>query len=305
MDLRQLEALVATLEEGSISAACERLGVSAPTLRGRLDRLEEDLGVTLLRRTYRGVDPTEAGARFLPRAKGLLLDMETLRRDTRRQDQETLGELFIVLPAGGLPPIAAPILLRQLRMSHPGLCLRFSSTRWPLRDAGPDADLVLTFEELPEDAPFRTFALTRFSIVLLASRCYLDERGRPETPEDLHGHDLLCWDGVGGDGTRWPLRAGGRIEVQPIVLSTDVLNLRTLAAAVLGIALIPDAPLARGTIPGEDFEVVLPEQIGREGVLRVLVREEVASSARTALLLARLRELVRGAFGLLDGDLLL
>ncbi|MCB9745315.1 MAG: LysR family transcriptional regulator [Alphaproteobacteria bacterium] len=297
MDLQQLEALVATAEEGSITGASEALGVSPPTLRARLDALEESLGVTLLLRTNRGVSCTETGERFLQRARRLLEELEALRLDTARGQETVLGELSVMVPSGSLPPITAVLMTQQLRMRHPELCLRVTSSPRPLEDAGPDVDLVLTFEDLPERAPFHTFALTRFPVQLLASADYLAAKGRPCDIESLAGHHLLCWEGAGGDGTTWPLRGGGHVEVRPSVRSTDVIRLRALAMAGLGIALVPNAPLAEGILPGEALERVLGEQIGREGVLRVLVRESVAGSARARAVKALLRELAEGLLG--------
>jgi DNA-binding transcriptional LysR family regulator len=72
MDLRELRAFVAVVEEGGISAAARRLHVSQPTLSHTINVLERELGLTLLVRTNTGVEATEAGTALLREAHAIL-----------------------------------------------------------------------------------------------------------------------------------------------------------------------------------------------------------------------------------------
>ncbi|MBN8899380.1 MAG: LysR family transcriptional regulator, partial [Rhodospirillales bacterium] len=76
MDLRRLQAFVAVAEEGHITRAAERLGMQQPPLTRLLHRLEAALGVLLLRRLPRGVQPTEAGEALLVEARAVLARAE-------------------------------------------------------------------------------------------------------------------------------------------------------------------------------------------------------------------------------------
>ena len=58
MDLRELSAFVAVVEEGGMSAASRRLHVSQSALSQTMSALERELGITLLERTSTGVRPT-------------------------------------------------------------------------------------------------------------------------------------------------------------------------------------------------------------------------------------------------------
>jgi len=60
-DVYRLQALVTVIEEGSFSAAVNRLHLTQPALSARLKLLEENLGCALLERTSRGVKPTPIG----------------------------------------------------------------------------------------------------------------------------------------------------------------------------------------------------------------------------------------------------
>lgn len=295
MDLDQLRAFLAILDHGSILAAADALGVTRPTLRARVTALEATVAAPLLARSNRGVAATEAGERFAVGARALLRDADALVVATRRARHEAIGTLRVISPGASLPPLMAVVVARELRRRHPELGLQVTGSADPLAEAGPDADVVLHFGDMPADGPFRTFVLKRFPVHLLASRDYLRAHGHPASVEALADHPLICWTGPGGDGRRWPLRSGGHFEVEAAVQSNAVLQLRALAAAGLGIALLPDEPTARGAIPGEAFEVVLPEHVGREGCLRVLVRADGA--ARTRALVALLRDIATGVFG--------
>ncbi|NBX16234.1 MAG: LysR family transcriptional regulator [Proteobacteria bacterium] len=60
-DIYRLQAFVAAVDEGSLSAAVKRLHITQPALSARLKLLEEGLGCQLLERTGRGVRPTPMG----------------------------------------------------------------------------------------------------------------------------------------------------------------------------------------------------------------------------------------------------
>ncbi|WP_431025490.1 LysR family transcriptional regulator [Halomonas sp. H5] len=71
-DLRSLEIFVATLERGSQSAAAESLGLKQSSVSQSLANLEEALGVCLLDRRSRPLEPTAAGRFLYDRARRLL-----------------------------------------------------------------------------------------------------------------------------------------------------------------------------------------------------------------------------------------
>ena len=72
MELRELAAFAAIVEEGGLSAASRRLHVSQPALSQTVNNLERELAVKLLVRSSTGVRPTEAGITFLAEARAVL-----------------------------------------------------------------------------------------------------------------------------------------------------------------------------------------------------------------------------------------
>jgi DNA-binding transcriptional LysR family regulator len=61
LELRHLRAICAIAEEGSVSKAAGRLGVTQPALTAQLRSIERILGGELFRRSPHGSEPTELG----------------------------------------------------------------------------------------------------------------------------------------------------------------------------------------------------------------------------------------------------
>jgi len=80
-DLRSMEVFVETLERGSQTAAARSLGLKQSSVSQSLATLEEALGVILLDRHARPLEPTAAGRFFYDRAKRLLGEARTTRRE--------------------------------------------------------------------------------------------------------------------------------------------------------------------------------------------------------------------------------
>ncbi|RKE18041.1 LysR family transcriptional regulator [Streptomyces sp. TLI_171] len=95
VDTRMLRYLTMVCEEGQLTAAAARLGVSQPTLTKQVRALERELGVELFRRSKAGVSPTAAGAELAGHAKQLLAGWEEALRATRRAAAEAGGELRV------------------------------------------------------------------------------------------------------------------------------------------------------------------------------------------------------------------
>lgn len=80
MSFRQMVYLVTVVEEGSFTAAAQRLGVSQPTLSHQIRALEREVGVPLLERAPGRVLPTPMGREYLPHAEAALRSARLARR---------------------------------------------------------------------------------------------------------------------------------------------------------------------------------------------------------------------------------
>lgn len=67
-DLNQIQAFVRVIQQGSFSKAAQLMGVPKSTISHRVQELEKNLGVSLLRRTTRQLTLTPAGEEYFRRA---------------------------------------------------------------------------------------------------------------------------------------------------------------------------------------------------------------------------------------------
>ena len=76
LNLSQVQAFLAVIDEGDFQGAAQALGLAQPTVSQQLRKLEETLGVQLVIRTRGGSQPTSDGLAFLPYARGLIRTAE-------------------------------------------------------------------------------------------------------------------------------------------------------------------------------------------------------------------------------------
>jgi len=88
MNLRQLKYFVGVVEAGNMTRAAEQLHVAQTALGMQIRQLEEDLGVALLVRHSRGVEPTKAGSLLHTRAVSILKEVEETRKDVRACERD-------------------------------------------------------------------------------------------------------------------------------------------------------------------------------------------------------------------------
>ncbi|MGW8374180.1 LysR family transcriptional regulator [Streptomyces sp. ODS28] len=100
MSLRQYEYALAVAEEGSVTAAAERLRVAQPSMSQQIRGLERELGVRLFARTPGGLVPTVVGRAFLREAEVAVKAARRARATARAGADELTGELVVSVQMG-------------------------------------------------------------------------------------------------------------------------------------------------------------------------------------------------------------
>lgn len=130
MELRQLRYFQAVVKAGSLSAAALTLHISQPPLSVAISKLEAELGVELLIRTPRGVEPTTAGGYLLDASSRLLDDVDDIVA-TLARFREGLEGAITMAAVPVLTWHRVPQLLRRHARSHPGVEVRLTNpTPW-------------------------------------------------------------------------------------------------------------------------------------------------------------------------------
>jgi DNA-binding transcriptional LysR family regulator len=127
MDTRQLAAFCAVVEKRSFSQAADKLGVTQPAVSLQVRALEERLGQTLLDRSGRRVEPTEAGLRLYRSAQRMLALEEQLYDEVASEGADLQGTLAIGASTGPGAHLV-PLLLCEFQNAHPDL--RVSLSIW-------------------------------------------------------------------------------------------------------------------------------------------------------------------------------
>ncbi len=125
MELRQVEYVLAVIDEGSFTAGAAVTGLAQPSLSEAIRRLERELGVRLFHRIGRRVGLTDAGRAFEGPARRMAreraLAMEAVG-SVRSLDHGTLD--IVALPTLAVEPLAA--LVGAFRVAHPGVVVRIA-----------------------------------------------------------------------------------------------------------------------------------------------------------------------------------
>ena len=123
MDIKQLRYFIAIAEEGSLSAAAQRVNVAQPSLSQHVLSLERDLGVKLLERSPRGVSLTQAGEVLLSHAREIVSALENAVEAVRRSGSEPMGDVSFGLPSSVSMVLSVP-LAETVRLELPKVRLR-------------------------------------------------------------------------------------------------------------------------------------------------------------------------------------
>jgi DNA-binding transcriptional LysR family regulator len=97
MNINQVRAFVAVVDNGSFSEAARATALSQPAVTMQIQGLESDLGATLLERRYRKVDLTEAGRALLPFARRVLAELDDARVEIERLTDTVGGHLELAV----------------------------------------------------------------------------------------------------------------------------------------------------------------------------------------------------------------
>lgn len=125
MELRQLRYFVSVADFGSFSKAALILDIAQPALSRQVRELEAELGVSLLLRNGRGAILTDAGAKFLRRARTVLEDAQRAVEETRALKGRPMGMVAIGMPPSIGAILSVPTIVR-VRSLYPEVQLQFS-----------------------------------------------------------------------------------------------------------------------------------------------------------------------------------
>jgi DNA-binding transcriptional LysR family regulator len=256
--LEAMSVFVAVAEVRGFSAAARRLGISASAATRLVAALEEHLGIALLRRTTRSVSLTDAGARYLDRARLILSAVEEAEGSARAGVSEPTGHFVVTAPlVFGRVHVAA--LMCQFLEANPRVTgeLTLADRMVNLLEEG--VDVAVRIGAL-EDSSLRTRVVGRTRRVLVASPTYLDTHRRIRKPTDLVNHRLIHFRSL-WRSPEWSFRHAGseeRVAFRPMYTTNSADAAIGHAERGGGIAMVLSYQVTEAVRAGR-LQILLPQ----------------------------------------------
>ncbi|MCC7540997.1 MAG: LysR family transcriptional regulator [Deltaproteobacteria bacterium] len=183
--------LVTVADEGSLTAAARRLGVPKSTVGRAVARLEQSLGVALLRRSGGTYTLTDPGQRLAVHAAPHVASLRDATLAIRGDSAEPHGTLRVTAPLDLGQTLLAPILPRYLaRYPQVRVEIDLTSRFVDLVSERFDAAIRATGRPMPSTSLVAR-KLAPVEMRLFASPTYVARRGLPRDPDDLAFHDCV------------------------------------------------------------------------------------------------------------------
>ncbi|MDR3003272.1 MAG: LysR family transcriptional regulator [Acidovorax sp.] len=250
MDLNALTLLVEIIDSGNLSQAARKLKMTRANVSYHLNQLEKSLGVQLVQRTTRRVEPTEVGLRLYEHGRNICNELAAAQETIISLGEELQGRVGISVPSGYGQIVMSDWLIEFKRL-YPGIVLDvlFENRADNLRD---EVDIAIrVIQEPPLSVVARSLGNVRY--VACASRDYAATHGLPRTLLELRNTPLIT---AGVMGRQLRLSAYQGLERQEVTLEPTLISehfpfLRQGIMAGLGVGLVPDYVVHNEVASGE------------------------------------------------------
>ena len=230
-NLSLLRAFVAVVEAQSFTGAGRRLNVVPSTVSKHVAALEQQLSCQLVIRTTKSLSITELGARFYERCLAILHEVDDAEIEVSEYKSEPQGLLRVSAPTTFATHFLAPIFFR-FKQRFPKVVLDISLTPANRDLVASGIDVAIRISS-GLDTNLVALKLAPNTRIYCASPEYLDRRGMPESPADLHDHDCVVVNSI-QQSASWPFRTvEGRIEHVVVAGCMSADNVEMIARAVL------------------------------------------------------------------------
>ena len=249
MELHQLRYFCAVAETGSFSRAAEQSHVSQPSLSQQIMKLEDELGARLFDRLGRSVRLTDLGKTFLPRARGVLRELEAAKGDVVEHKDSVGGVVTIgVIPT--VAPYLLPAYLTTFSRKFPQARLTVVEEITPVlldRLRAGTIDVAILALPIRGHEFAVTALLTEPLFAALPAKHKLASR-RSLSLKDLRSEPfLLLRDGHCFRDTAVAACDRARLNPQIIFESGQFSSLLSMVAAEMGVSIVPEMAIEKST----------------------------------------------------------
>jgi DNA-binding transcriptional LysR family regulator len=240
-----IEAFLNVAQYRSFRRAAAELGVTPSAISQAVRVLESRVGAALFIRTTRSVGLTEAGERFLSRAKPAFEELIAASEIAHELGQRPTGLLRLTVPRAAVPVLLEP-LIASFCQAYPEVEVEIAASEElvDLATQGFDAGIRLGQFIAADMVAVRLTPPLR--LIIVGSPAYLACRELPMRPEDLRHHACLRLRRSNGALALWSLDDAGRqidIAVAGPLIANDFPTMLGAAVQGVGLAQVPE-PIA-------------------------------------------------------------
>ena len=246
-DLVDLKLFVAVADCSSITRGADRVHLALASASARIKGLEAGLGVVLLKRGRRGVEPTAAGENLLEHARIIMHNVDALSGDLAAYASGSRASVQLLANTSGLSehlPKALAGFLREHRDISVDVEER-ESTDIAAAIASGAADLGFAAEHaLPDN--IERFLFSEDRLVLVTPRRGAFAGRRQIDFQEVTGRDfvgLTNTTALQGHIVKHAARLGARLKFRARLRDFDAIC--QMVAADVGIAVVPEAAAKR------------------------------------------------------------
>ena len=253
-----VEAFLSVARHRAFRRAAAELGVTPSAISQAIRALEARVGAALFLRTTRSVGLTEAGERFLSRAKPAFEELVAASAVARDLGQRPAGLLRLSVPRAVVPILLEP-LIASFNQDYPEVEVEIAASEELVDLAAEGFDAGIRLGQFIA-ADMVAVRLTQpFPFVVVGSPDYLRLRPPPECIDDLRQHACLRMRRSNGSIAPWSFVDGNK-AVEAIVsgplIAHDYPTLIGAATQGLGLAQVP-GPLAKAPIDNGRLQALL------------------------------------------------
>jgi DNA-binding transcriptional LysR family regulator len=263
-----VEAFLSVAQHRSFRRAAADLGVTPSAISQAIRALEARIGAVLFIRTTRSVGLTEAGERFLSRAKPAFEELVAASGVARELGQRPAGLLRLSVPRAVVPILLEP-LVASFCQAYPEVQVEIAASEELVNLAAEGFDAGIRLGQFIA-ADMVAVRLTRpFPFVVVGSREYLRRCKRPERINDLRQHSCLRIRRSNGSIAPWCFVDGNK-TVEAIVsgplIANDYPTMLGAAIEGMGLAQVPEPIAAGPTKAGKLVHLLKPFEPMAPGV---------------------------------------
>ena len=253
-----VEAFLSVAQHRSFRRAAAELGVTPSAISQAVRVLETRIGATLFMRTTRSVGLTEAGERFLSRARPAFEELVAASDVARGLGQRPAGLLRLSVPRAVVPILLEPVIA-SFCQAYPEIEVEIAASEELVDLAAEGFDAGIRMGQFL-DADMVAVPLTPpFHFIVVGSPAYFKGRKRPRAIDDLRQHACLRWRRSSGAIAPWTFNNDGsaiEIAVAGPLIANDFPTMLGAALEGVGLAQLPQPMVAEGLKTGKLLRVL-------------------------------------------------